>query len=109
MSEEIELTIRGNQFTGFGSDTDGEFELVGEYDPTDSMVSIVRTYAVSPKNPSQVGYPFIYVGRWTGDYVSGRWMMSTNPGEGDKFEMWPESPEELSISQFTEVEEPIAR
>ncbi len=107
LSEHLELTIRGNTFSGFGTDVDGEFEIMGDFEPEDSMVSMVRTYVFSPKNPSQVGYPFIYVGRWNGDFVTGRWMMSSYPSIGDHFEMWPESPEELSLSNIIDSEEPI--
>jgi hypothetical protein len=106
LTEQMTLTFRGDSFTGYGTDVDGEFELAGQYDPSDDAVSIVRTYVVAPKNPSQVGYPFLYIGRWDGYQIHGRWMMSTHPGEGGSFEMWPQE-EEVAFNEMTEeVAEP---
>lgn len=94
ITEKIMIAFKGNAFTGSGSDLDGDFDLEGEFDPADQMVNIIRRYTVAPRNPSQIGYAFIYIGRWDGHQVTGRWMMSTHPGEGGSFEMWPESEEE---------------
>ncbi len=94
LTEKIMLAFKGNTFSGNGSDVDGDFDLEGEFDPADQMVNIIRRYTFAPRNPSQIGYAFIYIGRWDGYQVSGRWMMSTHPGEGGSFEMWPESEEE---------------
>lgn len=87
------IVFHGESFSGRGIDVDGEFDLAGEYDPGDDAVSIVRTYISAPRNPDQVGYPFIYIGRWDGYQISGRWMMSSRPAEGGAFEMWPEDEE----------------
>lgn len=107
LTEKIILVFHGDSFDGRGFDIDGEFELAGEYDPSDHAVSIVRTYVVAPRNPSQVGYPFIYIGRWDGYQISGRWMMSTHPAEGGSFEMWPEQEEVAMSEMMQEQEEPV--
>lgn len=107
--ERITLKFSGDSFTGFGTDSDGEFELVGEYDPDDGAVSIVRRYVIAPKNPDQVGHPFLYIGRWDGYQVSGRWMDSYHLGYGGPFEMWPQE-EEVAIEQMMQIEEePVAQ
>lgn len=99
ITETIELQISGCAVSGTGSDSDGDFELLGEYDPSDDRVMLERRYVRAPKNPSQVGYPFIYLGRWDGVMVSGRWMMSTQPSFGDGFEMWPRQDEVVLEAQ----------
>ena len=101
ISEKITLRFSGPKFSGEGNDKDGLFNLEGEYDPEDQWVNITRAYTVAPQNPSQVGYPFIYIGKWDGSMVSGRWMMSTIPSYGGTFEMWPER-EELSMDMALE-------
>lgn len=108
LTEEITLKFSGDSFTGQGTDVDGVFELAGEYDPGDNAVSIVRTYIVATRNPGQVGYPFIYIGRWDGYQIHGRWMMSTHPAEGGTFEMWPQEEEVAIEKMMQEVEEPMA-
>lgn len=96
ITEAIEMLIQGCQFSGTGSDADGDFVFEGEYDPSDHMIQFTRRYSrVTRPDQSQIGYPFIYVGRWNGDFVSGRWMMGTMPSYGGTFEMWPESEEEF--------------
>ncbi len=104
LTEKITLFFTGDSFRGHGTDVDGEFDLAGEYDPGDHAVSIVRTYAVAYRNPEQVGYPFIYIGRWDGYQNSGRWMMSTLPAIGGSFEMWPQE-EEVAMSEMSEPQE----
>jgi hypothetical protein len=101
--ETVSLRFSGNLFTGEGTDSDGHFHLDGEVDPSDDAVQITRRYVVAPKNPGQVGYPFIYLGRWDGYVISGRWMMSSHPGEGGTFEMWPEDERSLSLEQTAEL------
>lgn len=104
LTEKISLVFHGVSFTGEGTDVDGHFEIAGDYDPSDHAVSIVRTYVLAPRNPGQVGYPFIYIGRWDGYQISGRWMMSTHPAEGGAFEMWPQE-EEIAFSEMAQPEE----
>ncbi|MBX3119208.1 MAG: hypothetical protein KF784_09095 [Fimbriimonadaceae bacterium] len=94
LTEKIMILFSGNHFVGEGTDVDGDFNLEGEYDPSDQMVNIVRRYTRVTRNENQVGYPFIYIGKWNGYEVTGRWMMSTSPAQGGPFEMWPESEEE---------------
>lgn len=106
ISEKIMLRFSGPTFLGEGNDKDGLFNLEGEYDPDDQWVNITRVYTVAPQNPSQVGYPFIYIGKWDGSMVSGRWMMSTIPSYGGTFEMWPER-EELSMDMA--IQEDVQR
>lgn len=110
ITESIVLTIDGCSVRGQGTDSDGDFDLVGEYDPSDDRVMLERRYNRSPKNPEQVGYAFIYLGRWDGTMVSGRWMMSTQPSYGDGFEMWPQR-EDVALEtqfEFEERVEPMA-
>jgi hypothetical protein len=103
ITEAIMLEIRGNSFSGSGTDKDGHFELNGEHDPEDGMVQMTRCYLKAPMSPSQVGYPFVYIGKWNGDFIEGRWMMSTQPQIGGPFEMWPESEEEaLAVEKAAE-------
>lgn len=110
ITEAIMIAFEGSNFTGSGWDSDGLFDLTGEYDCHDQMVQITRQYTKAPKNPSQVGYPFIYIGRWDGTLVAGRWMMSTMPSYGGTFEMWPEGEEEAFdfMSEVDSVEESLA-
>lgn len=103
ISEKISISFSGLKFLGEGNDKDGLFNIEGEYDPDDHWVNITRVYTVAPQNPSQVGYPFIYIGKWDGSMVSGRWMMSTIPSYGGTFEMWPEK-EELALDLAAEVD-----
>lgn len=107
ITENITLTFSGDSFTGSGTDCDGVFDLEGEYDPDDDAVSIVRRYIFAPKSPSQVGHPFIYIGRWDGYQVSGRWMDSLYLNFGGPFEMWPQEEEMAMSEMMQEAEEPV--
>lgn len=109
ITEKIVLLFSGHRFTGEGTDVDGDFSLEGEYDPADQMVNMVRRYVRVTRSENQIGYPFIYIGKWDGYQVTGRWMMSTSPAYGGPFEMWPESEEEArerAIERLT-VEESL--
>lgn len=96
LSEKIELLISKATFHGSGTDIDGDFNITGTFDQATGLVTMVRRYTRSPKNPSQVGYAFDYLGKWNGYYVSGAWMFSTDPTNGGPFEMWPEEQEEMT-------------
>jgi hypothetical protein len=95
LTEKMILTIRGSTFYGEGTDVDGDFVLQGTFDAATGIVSIVRRYTRAPQNPAQVGYPFDYLGKWNGEFVSGRWMTRTDFEIGGPFEMWPEREEEM--------------
>ncbi|MBS1719167.1 MAG: hypothetical protein JST35_01835 [Armatimonadetes bacterium] len=112
IAEKITLSFGLDSIEGLGTDSDGDFTVDGEYDPSTESVMLVRRYTYSPKNPSQVGYPFIYRGKWDGYCVHGRWMMSTNPGLGGEFEMWPEQESEFEeqMKEYSQqMREAVAR
>ncbi|MEQ1823376.1 MAG: hypothetical protein ABL949_12780 [Fimbriimonadaceae bacterium] len=107
ITENITLTFHGSNFLGNGSDKDGLFNLDGEYDEGDDGVMMTRVYTYSPQSPGHVGYPYIYVGKWDGHQIHGRWMMSTHPGYSGPLEMWPEDEESLQERMINLEEEPI--
>lgn len=109
IGEKILLRIYDKYLRGEGTDSDGDFLLDGNFDPATNEVVMTRRYIkVTRPNQSQVGYPFIYVGKWDGMMVSGRWFMSDHPQIGDVFEMWPEREEDLEerrirIEEFEQI------
>jgi hypothetical protein len=106
ITENITLSFHGESFLGNGSDKDGLFNLSGEHDPSDNGVMMTRVYTYCNIAPEQAGYPFIYVGRWDGHQIHGRWMMSTHPAYGGTFEMWPEDEEERQERMINLEQEP---
>lgn len=107
ITESITLTFHGDTFLGNGSDKDGLFNISGEHDPSDNAVSMTRVYSYSPQSPAHVGYPYLYIGRWDGYQIHGRWMMSTHPAYGGTFEMWPEDEESVKERIINLEEQPI--
>lgn len=91
------------QIRGWGTDADGDFSVEGYFLPHDASVFLVRRYVRAPKNPGQVGYPFLYEGSWNGYVVYGTWRASTEPDNTGPFEMWPEGEEELDDFMFDDV------
>jgi hypothetical protein len=110
ISERMKLTIRNNTIEGEGSDMDGEFELVGNYDPKAERVTLTRRYhRTTEPSQSGVGIPYDYDGTWDGNFISGRWHPRANPYYGGEFEMWPatdQTLEELSLDAI--IKEPLA-
>jgi len=100
IGEKIMLRIYERYIRGDGEDSDGVFIVDGSYDPITNDVRLVRRYIRCNREGSAVGYPFVYEGKWDGMMVSGKWHMSTYPNEGDAFEMWPESEEDLKELQI---------
>lgn len=102
ISERLSLSIRENHIEGTGTDKDGDFEVVGDYDPKSEAVRLTRRY-IWTTEPSQagVGIPYEYHGKWDGVLVYGQWNPRISPGnDGGPFEMWPEKDEEFSLESF---------
>lgn len=94
LNESMRLLIEDGFITGTGTDVDGDFEVRGRYFASDGRVELVRRYTRAPKNPSQVGYPFDYAGKWDGQLVFGRWSDRGQGVVGGPFEMWPDREED---------------
>lgn len=106
IGERILLNIRGSTVSGTGHDKDGDFEIVGNYNPRTLQVTLTRRYTRTVE-PSQegVGIPYDYEGRWDGAMVAGRWHPRAASWYGGPFEMWPdreEDREELAIARDSE-------
>ncbi len=101
--EAIEFAATQITIIATGTDVDGEFEMAGTFDPLTNEVLMIRRYTRAPKNPSQVGFPFTYEGRWNGYCIFGAWSSPSDPDTCGPFEMWPESQgeiEELSLDEL---------
>ncbi len=98
ISERIVLLIFNGSISGKGKDKDGNFELVGVYEPEGQRVNLTRVYTWTSE-PSQdgVGIPYQYEGVWDGDMAFGLWHPLFEPSYGGIFEMWPEQEEERMI------------
>lgn len=92
--EDLSFQIGGGSIAGSGSDQDGDFVMEGKYGGDDS-VQMIRRYTYCTAGASGVGIPYLYVGRWDGTMIHGRWCPVDNPFYGGPFEMWPASEEDI--------------
>lgn len=88
ISESLDLIIAGGKIDGTGSDADGNFRIEGEFD-SEGNVELIRAYTYCTSGPDGVGIPYLYVGKWDGDMIHGRWSPVGFRQYGGPFEMWP--------------------
>lgn len=102
INETLDFLISSGSISGTGSDADGEFNMEGEYD-SEGNVEMIRRYSFCNSGPEGVGIPYMYLGRWDGQMIHGRWSPVSFRQYGGPFEMWPAT-EDISIEEMLGVD-----
>ncbi len=103
ISESLDLIITESTISGTGTDADGNFVVEGEHD-AEGTVELIRKYTYCTSAMGGVGIPYLYVGKWDGQMVHGRWSPVSYREYGGPFEMWP-AKEDISIEELRSTEE----
>jgi hypothetical protein len=85
--QDLTLSFKNGQISGCGSDTAGEFEIEGQYDPSTGQCGLTKSYADS--------HDVEYEGKADPTGISGNWLLYHQadplgiPRDRGTFHIWP--------------------